>query len=553
MSTFIEDLSEKTALVDNDLGVIADSASSNQNKKFKFSSLWTFIKNKMFMTSSTKSSFTNATWYRVASIPPNVPVNFEFELIGTDLYIKGLIACSADNGHPAAIFLKTRKASTAFVLLRLRFQKVPDGTRYLEVYASSTSTAQSYYFKFNSIETNLTILNWIQTSVYGTVLVDFYFNMETYNNPNSGIWVAGKIHQYYVDTNGQTTGGTFALESHNHDYLYMPSGNLSIMDYDDMITILRLVDDSFGATLQSILSSNLDLGGSDDNTCSLKNRSILWQGSGNTSQGKKLHIIGDGNTIDSDSEKLRLTGDANTITNSTMIDAVGTELLVTNTLYSQVSGYLNDVNTCNSVEVSGKNHKVSNKHSVKVHGNGAVVTMNSGRAFNHDNANYLTANQQYQLSLVNDIVLSGINNQQLPILIPDNSPATHLSVINATEIFALDIKAVAILSNDLGEIIESTSFHCSGIVDMGDQLFKFTNLDQISSLSSMPFFHPDYVRLEIVDFNSNNFKLALVLFNVAGFQANTGLVLTNWTVRANFWVDFTELPTITGNRDYLKK
>lgn len=46
MSTFIEDLSEKTALVDNDLGVIADSAASNQNKKVKLSSLWNWIKSK---------------------------------------------------------------------------------------------------------------------------------------------------------------------------------------------------------------------------------------------------------------------------------------------------------------------------------------------------------------------------------------------------------------------------------------------------------------------------------------------------------------------------
>ena len=46
MSTFIEDLSEKTTLTDNDLGIIADSQASNQNKRFKFSSLWTYIKSK---------------------------------------------------------------------------------------------------------------------------------------------------------------------------------------------------------------------------------------------------------------------------------------------------------------------------------------------------------------------------------------------------------------------------------------------------------------------------------------------------------------------------
>ena len=46
MRSDVNNLTEKTTLVDNDLGVITDSEASNQNKQFKFSSLWTYIKTK---------------------------------------------------------------------------------------------------------------------------------------------------------------------------------------------------------------------------------------------------------------------------------------------------------------------------------------------------------------------------------------------------------------------------------------------------------------------------------------------------------------------------
>ena len=49
MSKFIEDFTEKTSLNGNDLIVIADSQSSNINKKTKFSFLNLFFKNKYYL------------------------------------------------------------------------------------------------------------------------------------------------------------------------------------------------------------------------------------------------------------------------------------------------------------------------------------------------------------------------------------------------------------------------------------------------------------------------------------------------------------------------
>jgi hypothetical protein len=541
MSAFIEDLSEKTALVDNDLGVIADSAASNQNKKVKLSSLWTYIKNKLFLYTTTKTSgWTAYAWYKIAYIAPGVASEFSFEVYSGNSYFKGECAIDVDRVNPSLVILsKSNLHSATNRIYVVKLNKIATGAVYLEVCCTSAN-AMSAYAKFTPSDRNGFSVQNFGAGSTGTVIAQLNLSQS-----GSGIQ-ANKIY-----------AGDFPVldATYSPSELSLFNGSFQIWDSDGMFEVLRLLDNRDISSLQPILSANLDLGGSDDNTSTDKNRSILWQGSGNTTNATKAHIIGDSNTIsDLTTQKIKIVGDNNAIANSNQIDLVGAGNTVSeNSSRTRITGQTNSAARAVNSTVSGKGNRADYVTEVSVHGKEAQVTMNSGRAFNQANDSYPTNCQQYQMSFRFDRTLTGNNGQLLHISIADNpNGMDYITFLTRDNIVGIDIKAALILLDDSGNLIESSHIHSSGILDLTECLASFTPIDHTTSLSSFPFCRSGYMRFSITDWSADSIRLSLDLFNVQGYGNDCGIYLSNYILRGNFWIDIYEMP-INNSRKYVSK
>lgn len=563
MSAFIEDLSEKTVLNDNDLMIIADSQASYQNKKVKKTSLWTYIINKLFLYTTTKSSdWVNSKWYDLCSIPSGVPVYFEFELVSNYQTVTGVVSCASDNSYPLINILSINRTSMySAYLYSFRLVTSSSGSRLLQVVAGIANSGLTAYIKFKAQErNNLTVLNWT-TTIPSSILVSLNFNLSSY----SGIMSSGKIF---------ANGSEVATLGHGHSELWLEYGAWVVYDTNMSCELLMLVDDESGNAFQSIIRSNLSFG-YDTNTCNQgKSRSIIWLGENNANHGIKCIIIGDTNISDSLTSKCEIIGNGNNVTQCERIIIIGIDNgMITsencsitglqnelsNSTQSSIIGSKNTLGSLRNSLVIGENHAFEGLRNVLVSGKCAIPTMNTSRAYNNNNSNYNTNCQKLQMSFVAEESFDGNNAKNIFIAPPDSSTGDrYFDMIDAYEVFRIDIQGVIMLTRPgINDLIESVSFHCSGIIDLMSNEYKFTDIDQISSLASVSVVDPQWCKLSCANFIGKHFQLFLEFFNLNSYSSlvfgDTATSLDTMKLTGNFTIDLIELPGKQNVRDYFIK